>query len=1001
MQTDRTEADRLFRVFAKSGDPRALGEVYDLVAPELLRVALHATREAAEAEDVLQATFVAAIERASSFDPEQRVLPWLMGILAHEARKARARAARSPDPERLARDPVADPALDAERAELLRELDSALGAVPEAFRPVLQLRLRHGLSVTEIAAALSRPSGTVRSQLARGSECLRRSLPVGLAGALVLATPTRGIAAVRAAVVRHATLAQGSISASTLLGGMLAVKKLAVVAALVVSALVLWNARDAERETAAESVALAAGALGHPPEPALEHEPDAVAEAVTPAAARVAVPEEPATVLRAVAPGARLLVHARWPDGAPAAGELVLVTTAGARPDDALALPTDEHGTARFAGLEPGPAQVRLLRGRENDAQLEDAREAEVFLEIVAGVSVEGRVVDGLGEPVPGAEIWLSERYRNNLGHVVARCDERGSFVLRDVGPDHYLGARCRGFAPSGLRSVRGTIGDRLPLVLRLEHDGVALRGRVVDEHGDPVPGALVLLGEEEPASVRLEDGSFAPAAPPQRARAGDEGRFELESAPLGPQPLQVRASGFAPLRSSLEVFAGAPNECRLTLVREARVVGRVRGPDGRPIAGAWVYTDPPERFASSGAWSGLDGGFELAGLGGERIVLVAQNEEHGRAERELDLAPGETREWEATLGHGPRITGQVLDEHGSPLAGAVVVALDPGNPEQRVRSNTTDGEGSFAITGIAEQAYRMWVQPPLGWRDFPLLEVAEAWPGDAPLVLRVPASAERGRITAQVCGPDGAPLAGAELQVWHVEERQWRSFVSQAADGAITVEDVPAGRVELELRHPEHPWLHLGEKQVTAGATLELGRLELAAAGSLRARLTGLAESDYAALTAMLADASNRESGVARITPGSLTAGALAPGEHVLVLGGDGVRQVRRTFSIRAGVETTFDLVLERCGMREVVLELPPDSARPRWLHGSLFAADGSLVWGGGADLGRETPVLRVSAPAGSYRLRVGGEGLSGDAELVIGGTAGPPLALRLARQP
>src|SRR5262245_55396451 len=94
METELGEVEHLFERYRRRGDPRALGEVYDRLAPELLRLALHTTQDAAEAEDVLQATFVTAIERAASFDGSQRVLPWFVGILANEARRARARARR-------------------------------------------------------------------------------------------------------------------------------------------------------------------------------------------------------------------------------------------------------------------------------------------------------------------------------------------------------------------------------------------------------------------------------------------------------------------------------------------------------------------------------------------------------------------------------------------------------------------------------------------------------------------------------------------------------------------------------------------------------------------------------------------------------------------------------------------------------------------------------------------------------------------------------------------
>ena len=82
-----TNPDRLFARFRRTGDPEALARVFDAVAPKLLAVARHLVTDAAEAEDVVQATFVAAIERAHSFDPKRRLLPWLIGILGREAKK--------------------------------------------------------------------------------------------------------------------------------------------------------------------------------------------------------------------------------------------------------------------------------------------------------------------------------------------------------------------------------------------------------------------------------------------------------------------------------------------------------------------------------------------------------------------------------------------------------------------------------------------------------------------------------------------------------------------------------------------------------------------------------------------------------------------------------------------------------------------------------------------------------------------------------------------------
>src|SRR5262245_1352408 len=102
--------ETLFARFACKGDVDALEQVFDRAAPELLRVALHLAPDAAQAEDLVQATFVRAIEHAGKHDGERAVLPWLIGILAHEAARARRDSRRSVDPARVEERASVDPA---------------------------------------------------------------------------------------------------------------------------------------------------------------------------------------------------------------------------------------------------------------------------------------------------------------------------------------------------------------------------------------------------------------------------------------------------------------------------------------------------------------------------------------------------------------------------------------------------------------------------------------------------------------------------------------------------------------------------------------------------------------------------------------------------------------------------------------------------------------------------------------------------------------------------
>lgn len=1000
--------DRLFAEFRRSGDPRALGQVYDQLAPELLGIALHTARDPAEAEDVLQATFLAAIEQAQRFDPAQRVLPWLVGILANETRKARERGARRPDPERFGRARAAEsPEEEAQRLELLARLDDALARLPEAFRPVLVLRLRHGLAVPEIAAALERPPGTVRSQLARGTELLRRALPAGLAGALAfVAAPPRGLAAVRTSVLEHAAALHGPPVAATVLGGILAVKKLAAVAALLISAVSLVLAVRSSQPARARAEANENASLLPPRAP---ERPARAAEEPL-AVTREALATSPASLPVAAPPTATtdLVVTATWADGGRAAGELVLVLDALGQPDqDEWQAFTDEHGIARFEDLAPGPAHVHLLRGGESSVVLARGQTTPLELALRAGVTVAGRVLDEHGEPVPGAEVWLSERYYTNRGHGVARAGADGTFELRAVGPDHWLGARAPGHEPSGLVALAGGGGDRRELTLVLERRGARVRGRVLDELGQPLARAQVLLGREQPERRRAADGSEAPGAPPQTTRTDAGGAFELPCTPLGLQPLQVRARGRAPYLGELEVLDDDRNAVEITLLPSPRLVGRVRGPDGRPLAGVDLRAGEPGTFASRTTVSQLDGRFELSGLGLARQTIVAQHASHGEARLEVQLAAGETRTWDVELRAAPRIHGRLVDARGNPLRDLVVVALRETDRTWRSRSNRTDASGGFSIGDLEECAHLVWVQPALesGWRGFPLLERRDVWPAEAPLELTVPTADERARIAAEVVAHDGTPVIGAELQVWHQEAEQWRSFTSAGARGAILAEGVPAGTVELELRHADHPWKPLGRHALAPGDTLDLGRIELAAAGRLVVRLTGAgAEPGVEHQLVATLSTPERESGVARIENGGLVSGALAPGEHLLVLGGDGFRQLRQPFRIEAGLETRLELALERCGLREVDFALPAGVERAKWIACSLLDARGQLVWGAPADCTRTPPRARVSAPPGTYTFSVGGAGgLAGQAELVlpVRGVELPALVLVLAPRP
>src|SRR5574341_599223 len=97
----RSRADAAFERYRTSGDPRALARLFDLTAPELARVAGYLVRDAHQAEDLVQTTFLTVLERRGDFAPGEPVLPWLLGIVANRARALRKVEGRRPDVQRV------------------------------------------------------------------------------------------------------------------------------------------------------------------------------------------------------------------------------------------------------------------------------------------------------------------------------------------------------------------------------------------------------------------------------------------------------------------------------------------------------------------------------------------------------------------------------------------------------------------------------------------------------------------------------------------------------------------------------------------------------------------------------------------------------------------------------------------------------------------------------------------------------------------------------------
>lgn len=174
-----------------TGDEAFVEEAMEY-APQLYSAALRMTRHQADAEDLVQETYLRAYRSAHTFTPGTNLRAWLFRILTnvfintYRARQRRPVETDIGDIEDLylyRRLPLLETAaaqLSAEQQFLDvftdDEIKQALEDLPENFRLPVLLADVDGFSYKEIAEMLEIPVGTVMSRLHRGRKAMQRAL---------------------------------------------------------------------------------------------------------------------------------------------------------------------------------------------------------------------------------------------------------------------------------------------------------------------------------------------------------------------------------------------------------------------------------------------------------------------------------------------------------------------------------------------------------------------------------------------------------------------------------------------------------------------------------------------------------------------------------------------------------------------------------------------------------------------------------------------------------
>jgi protocatechuate 3,4-dioxygenase beta subunit len=441
--------------------------------------------------------------------------------------------------------------------------------------------------------------------------------------------------------------------------------------------------------------------------------------------------------------------------------------------------------------------------------------------------SVSGRVVDGTGTAVAGANVSLLLRRGSFLGSfddekaLETETGPDGTFRLGPLEPGGRFIVKVRHgkFAEEQVDGIGVKAGEETVLGdVRLTL-GAAISGRVADAAGVPIAGAKIIVesGNFFGIDVRKEEGNVV--------RSGADGAYVVRRVSTGSKNVYCWAKGFSVAVRRLESVEEQTDTVSVdfTLGPARTISGTVTDEESRPVEGADVFASPVDYKDASRGMAKTDaaGKFVLEDLSEGQFHVFASAEGYTRPEKRTVPSGSEGIDFKLLVNGG--IAGRVIDlATSAPVTSFSVryARTKDGKPMGfGKRQKFESPEGAFEIDDLDPGRYQVQVSADgYATKVSDEVDVARKDVATNVVVALDHGSILRGLV---VKASDRAPIAGA-LVVLRSDSsrdlfgndlsggfggggfRRAPGGVRTGADGRYIIENVGPGEYALDVTHDE-----------------------------------------------------------------------------------------------------------------------------------------------------------------------------------------------------